>query len=243
MKKKYVKITLFLLLVICALASQFFIQQRYTSLLQGGREYQWPVTLDKPADWIPTDYLHVNFLGNTVKWTGPIMPKEGDTIYITLDVKPTGLLSVKGASYDKPSDGEYIIGRVKKAANGVVEFSIPFDRVQVDLAKVNPEFYHSYRGTLIATLKIKDGRGVVTGVYSKGVSIENAYPASLAEQAKDNGITIEELLKSINAEDSSKPVVDGGEDSQKIPDQGIKGQSKEDYHTGMTSEQATSHAN
>ena len=58
---------------------------------------------------------------------------------------------------------------------------------------MNPQFYKGYKGTLLATLKVKDGHGVVTGVYSKGVSIEIAKPGSIEEQERDSRIPLEEL--------------------------------------------------
>ena len=54
---KYQKWIFFALAAIVALLSQFYIQQRYTTLLQGGAEYQWPVKVNRHIGWVPSDYL------------------------------------------------------------------------------------------------------------------------------------------------------------------------------------------
>ena len=80
-----------------------------------------------------------------------------------------------------------------KFENNAVEFSVPFNRVQLDLSKVDPAFYTKYKGILLATVKLKDGHGVVTGVYSRGVSIDAAKPLSTAQQQKDSLIPLQQI--------------------------------------------------
>lgn len=167
----------FAVVAVGAVFSQFYIQQRYTSMLLGGGEYQWPVQLERSVGWIPSDYLNVKFLGTQALWSGPRPPQTDQRIYVRVKNQSSGILAVQDAVPDRPSEGEYITATVDKYANGIVEFRIPFNRVNADLKKVNPRFYQQpYKGTLLATLKLKDGRGVVTGVYAKGVTIENAQP-------------------------------------------------------------------
>lgn len=191
----YKKIIVFGIIILSTLISQVYVQQRYTHILQGGAEYQWPVMLCKSVEWVPTDYLDVHFLGNIAKWKSNTTPKIGDTVYVTLDVKQNGLVAVKEASYEKPNTDVYIRARITRINQEIVEFEIPFHRVQLDLSKVNPQFYHSYKGVLLATIKISDGYGVVTGIYDKGVAIENANPDSLAEQSKKLAIPTDAVLE------------------------------------------------
>ena len=196
MIKKYWRLGAFVFVVIIAILSQVFVQQRYTLLQAGGIEYQLPVALEKSASWTPVDYLDVKFLGNAAPIVGTRLPNPGEPVYISLDVKSTGMLAVKNASMDRPSTGEYVIARAHRIHNGVVEFDIPFNRVKVDLSKVDKAFYNEYKGTLIATMKLKDGNGVITGIYSKGVPLEVAKPETLEEQAKDTGRKLEDIIKS-----------------------------------------------
>ncbi len=63
----------------------------------------------------------------------------------------------------------------------------------LDLNKVNPDFYTTYKGTLLATLKIKDGHGIVTGVYSRGIPLELATPESEAQQEIDSRTPINQI--------------------------------------------------
>ncbi len=190
---KYKKWLVFALTAILVIVSQFFVQQRYTGLLQVGAEYQWPVTLSRSAGWIPSDYLTVNFLGARTAWVGARPPVVNQEIYVVVEPKPNGILRIVKASPDKPETGDYILARVTKFENNAVEFAVPFNRVQLDLSKVDPAFYTKYKGILLASVKLKNGRGVVTGVYSRGVSIEAAKPLSTAEQEKDSLVPLQQI--------------------------------------------------
>lgn len=183
----------FVIVGILTILSPFFIQQRSTSLRQGGGEYQWPVALSRSASWIPSDYLDVKFLGSQTTWQGDGVPVVDEEVYISVRPKPNGILEVTGASDKKPADGEYILARLTKVEQGNVEFKLLIDRVVLDLTKVNKEFYTTYKGTLLATLKIKDGYGVVTGVYSRGVSIETATPESQEQQELDSRTPLSQI--------------------------------------------------
>lgn len=190
---RYQKWIFFALAAIVAIVSQVYIQQRYTTLLQGGTEYQWPVKVNRHIGWVPSDYLEVEFLGSYANWEGSTTPEVGQEVYVVVSPKATGVLQVTSATDTKPTDDEYIRVNVKKFDRGVVEFSIPFNRVKVDLNKVDSKFYTNYRGTLIGTLKLRDGYGVVTGVYAKGVPLELATPESVVDQEKDSRILLEKI--------------------------------------------------
>lgn len=183
--KKYIKWIVFFLVAIGLIGSQFYVQHRYTSILQTGGEYQWSVSLSRDMSWIPTDYLTVHFLGNIAQWQGVDHPYENEEIYVTFTVAPSGLVQVAGASDQKPEDSNYLIARVSHIDGDTVEFKIPFNRVKVDLSKVNSKLYTNYRVPLIATFKVKDGYGVVTGIYAKGVPLENAIPEGLSTEEMD----------------------------------------------------------
>lgn len=183
----------FVIVGILTILSPFFIQQRSTSLRQGGGEYQWPVALSRSASWIPSDYLDVKFLGSQTTWQGEGVPVVDEEVYILVRPKANGILEVTGASDKKPAGGEYILARLTKVEQGNVEFKLLIDRVVLDLTKVNKEFYTTYKGTLLATLKIKDGYGVVTGVYSRGVSIEMATPESQEQQELDSRTPLSQI--------------------------------------------------
>lgn len=193
LNKAYLKWLFFAVVAVVTLVSPFFIQQRSTTLLQGGGEYQWPVSLSRTASWIPSDYLEVKFLGSRAPWQGGHLPVVNQEVYVWVSAKANGLLEVKGVADTKPTSGDYILARVTKLDGTDVEFQLLFNRVTLDLNKVNPQFYTTYKGTLLATLKIKDGYGIVTGVYSRGVSLEVATPESEAQQELDSRTPIEQI--------------------------------------------------
>lgn len=184
---------LFAITVVAVIISQFYIQQRYTSLLQVGTEYQWPVKVSRSVGWVPSDYLEVQFLGSFAKWGGTVTPEVDQEVYVIVKPRSNGILEVVEATNQEPDGVEFIRAIVKNYDHGIVEFGIPFNRVKVDVNKVNPKFYQQYRGTLIGTLKIKDGYGVVTGIYSKGVPLEIANPESVVDQEKDSNVLLDKI--------------------------------------------------
>lgn len=179
MRKKFLPWILFVIVFVATILSLVYVQQRNTSILQGGSDYQWPVTLERKSRWVASDYLTLNFLGSRTTWTGAKLPADEQIIFVNLGVQPNGIVYVKSATDSKPTEGLYLRARVSKFYEGIVEFKIPYDRFRVDLKKVNPTFYSGkYKGILLATLKIKDGKAIVTGVYSKGIPLEIAVPST-----------------------------------------------------------------
>lgn len=177
MNKRWKSILLFFVFVLATFGGLIYMQQRYTTMLQGGGEYQWPVTLERQINWVPGDNLVVHFLGTRTEWTGEKAAQIGKPIYILLGAEPSGILYVKNASDQKPADGLYLIGNVKNAIGNTVEFTIPYNQVPMNLEKINADFYSGhYKGILLATMKIKEGHAVITGVYKKGVPLEEALP-------------------------------------------------------------------
>lgn len=183
--RKWKRWLIFLLVCIASFASIVVIQQRYTTMLEGGTEYQWAVRLERKTSWVPSDYLSVTFSGTRTTWIGNTPPVIGGVIYVSVGVQPNGMLYIKNASSQKPDNSEYIMANTVAFSNGIIDFSVPFNRVRVNLKSVDPSFYKNYKGVLLATLKIKDGEGVVTGVYAKGVPIEIAKPE---ENPAQNGL-------------------------------------------------------
>ncbi len=185
MSKRWKIILAFLFLVIATFGSIIFMQQRYTTILQGGGEYQWPVTLERQINWAPGDKLMVHFLGTQAMWDGKRQPIVGKPIYVVLGVEPSGIVYIKNATDQKPKGELYIIANVKESVGGTVEFEIPYMQVAMNLDEINAAFYSGqYKGVLLATMKIKDGHAVITGVYTKGVSLEEAIPNLNADMTK-----------------------------------------------------------
>ncbi len=175
MKHKYFPWVMFLFVAVGSFASMFYLQQRYTSMLQAGAEYQMPVRLERAIDWIPSDYLIVKFLGTRTTWTEVGEPEIGQLIYVSIGMQPNGMLYVKQATSKKPTDSDYMMAEVVRYGEGVVDFALPFNRVRLDLTKVDPAYYKpQFKDVLVATVKFSEGRGVVTGIYSKGIPLELA---------------------------------------------------------------------
>ena len=189
---RYRRQIIYVAVVIAVIVVQFFLQQRYTTLLQGGGEYQWFVKLERTAEWIPSDYLQVIFHGARAPWTGERPPQKGQVSFVLLAVQPSGLVRPTAVAPERPVKGDYIEVRISKYEGGIASFDIPFNRVKIDIKKVDPAFYQSYRGTLTATMKLRDGKGVLTGIYSGGVPLATAVPEPEEKQIAQE----EERIKS-----------------------------------------------
>ena len=74
-RHKYFPWIMLLVVTATSFLSMVFLQQRYTTMLQAGAEYQMPVHLERTVDWIPSDYLVVKFLGTRTTW-GDTVPPE-----------------------------------------------------------------------------------------------------------------------------------------------------------------------
>lgn len=177
---------------VCAFLTLFNIQQNYKSVEEMGYVAQWPVKVVREHDWIPSDYLRVDFVAAKAKWDEAKLPKIGDNVYIKIGLQRNDIAYIKGASDKLPVRDKYIMGQVKDIKDGQIEFALPTSRVRVDVDKVNPQFYSpEYKGILLASLKVKEGEFVVETVSSKGISIQTAQPEEGIKIAEDP----EELLK------------------------------------------------
>lgn len=195
----------FVVVAICSFLTLFFIQQRYTSVQESGRNVQWPVKVVRKYDWIPSDYLTVKFIGTKAHLDDQKNPKIGDKIYIKIGIQQNGLAFVKGASVKLPVRDRYILGNVKSVKDQFVEFTIPDSRVRIDVDKVDPKFYDpTYKGILIGSLKTKDGKMVVDGVFSKGVSILNAKPETVKKIEDPKKLLEEKFKKEKDSKDDTK---------------------------------------
>ncbi len=177
--KRSVRWIIFVIVTILSVSLLIFLKNRHDQILYGGMEFQWPVRLKETVSWLPKDYLEVDFLNTQAKWIDSKeveTPRPNETVYISLGVEPSGLLFIKGASSSVPAEGLYMRAKTVVYKDGIVYFSVPFNRVKIDVKKVNPAFYTNYQPELIATLKLREGRGVVTGIYAKGVALTAAEP-------------------------------------------------------------------
>ena len=207
-RHKYFPWIMLLVVTATSFLSMVFLQQRYTTMLQAGAEYQMPVHLERTVDWIPSDYLVVKFLGTRTTWGDTVPPELGQLIYVSIGMQPNGMLYVKSASAHKPHDSEYMIAEVVRFGEGVVDFALPFNRVRLDLSKVDPVYYQpQFKDVLVATVKFSQGKGVVTGIYSKGIPLELAKSG---EQHVDNTkVNPEEVVDTTKRTNKDSVVLQG----------------------------------
>lgn len=186
--RKHGKWGSFFLVAVMVLGGLFYLQLRYTHILQGGADYQWPVHIRREASWLPTDFFVVDFLNTRAQWQGESIPQLDSRIYVALGVEPSGVLFVKGANSEIPPSGDYIEAQVLSYEDGIVSFTIPFNRVQMNVKNVDAQFYQNYEEPLIATLKLKDGKAIVTGIYVKGIPLDMANPEEIKKQTHNEKI-------------------------------------------------------
>ena len=135
-----------------------------------GIQYQWQC---KPymASHFGADYISAYFPENQAKWLDSEAPETGQTIFVRIAKGGEGLLYIKGASLDKPSDSAYMKATAVTYDGDIVRFKVPFNRFYVDtgtmpnLNKITPT------SSVIASIRIKNGEGVIDGIFVDGISL------------------------------------------------------------------------
>ena len=108
-------------------------------------------------------------LGSRGPWQGGRLPVYDQEVYVWVTAKPNGILEVTGVSDKKPTTGDYIFARVTRVDNTDVEFKLLFNRVTLDLNKVNPDFTRPIKELYWLRLKSKTAtvslRAYIRAVY------------------------------------------------------------------------------
>lgn len=135
-----------------------------------GIQYQWKC---KPyiANHLGADYIGAYFPENQAKWLDSEAPESGQTIYIWIAKGGEGFLYIKGAGLDKPTDSAYMKATAVAYDGQVVRFKVPFNRFYVDTGAITNLDKITATSSVIASVRIKNGEGVIEGIFVDGIPL------------------------------------------------------------------------
>ncbi|ERT56504.1 hypothetical protein [Megasphaera vaginalis (ex Srinivasan et al. 2021)] len=181
-----VMLGLCLFVVIVQMGMLFYFSWRYYNISVDGIPYQWRCLPRLETGPFGTDYIHVIFPEDTTAWLDDVPPAEGQTIYVTISRDAAGLMEIQGASASKPSqrNADYMEATAVAFDGSTVQFQVPFDRYRIAADKRDGIYDINASDSVIASIRIKRGKGVVEGVYVNGVPLESCSSGAAVEATR-----------------------------------------------------------
>lgn len=181
----------FLAAVIVQFAVLGYIGWRWYNTSVDGIPYQWRCQPRLAESAFGTDYVRIVFPDNRARWMDDAPPEVQQHVYVHISRDASGLMQISGASAEKPGiGGDYMDADVLSYSDGVVRFSVPFDRYRIDPELTGGLYNLSSTDSVIASIRIKKGRGVIEGVFVNGIPLEEcgddaAVAAARSRQAQE----------------------------------------------------------
>ncbi len=174
-----------LAMVVIQLGAVFYISWRWYNISVDGIPYQWRCQPRLAESAFGTDYVRIVFPDNTAKWLDSTPPKKGSRIYVHISSDISGLMQIHGASAEKPGvGGDYMNAAVLSYENGFVRFSVAFDRYRIAPELTGGIYNLSSTDSVIASIRMKKGQGVIEGVFVNGIPLEECSDDAAVEAAR-----------------------------------------------------------
>lgn len=94
-------------------------------------------------------------------------------------------MKIEGASASKPLiGGDYMEAQVISYDAGTVQFQVPFDRYRIAPDKADGIYNIEPDDSVIASIRMKRGLGVIEGIYVNGISLESSSNGAAMEEAR-----------------------------------------------------------
>ncbi len=172
--KKYAYILLSILIVLQLAVPAYMIAEKH-DILQSGKEFRFRVMPVDPYDAFRGRYVAINF-GQRSQSIENFMPKNGK-IYAIIETGEDGFSTVASGSIQKPTNADYLFAKYQYG-----QIRLPFDRYYMDekLAPKAETTYRAERRDAYVVLKVKNGKGVIEGLYINDERIED-YVKNLKE--------------------------------------------------------------
>ncbi len=181
--------TVFGLMAIAQLAVPFLMIGSREDVLATGVAYKFRCGPVDPYDAFRGRYVALSFPDMQLEnWTGPYFDGS-ETAYALLRVDEEGLAKIADVTLTPPISGDYL--QVKAygggAGNSTLWVTLPFDRYYMDEFQA-PAAKVAYRGQsrteegAHALIRVRDGEGVIAGLYFGDVSIEDYLRQEAAKE-------------------------------------------------------------
>lgn len=176
---KTVQWTVFGATVLAQLAVPFLMIGSREDVLASGVAYKFRCGPVDPYDAFRGRYVALSFPDMQLEnWTGMFFDGT-ETAYALLRVDEEGLAKIADVTLSPPASGDYL--KVKAygggAGNSTLWVTLPFDRYYMDEFQA-PAAEVAYRGQsrteegAHAVIRVREGEGVIAGLYFGEVSIE-----------------------------------------------------------------------
>jgi uncharacterized membrane-anchored protein len=152
---------------------------RYEAILARGKTYKFRARPVDPYDAMRGRYVALGFDDATTVTVRGARYEHGETVYVTLAVKPDGYARFAEASRTPPASGDYVKTTMDwdYAGKNWGRVIVPFDRYYME-ESVAPEAEKAYREhatrkrqDAYATVRVLDGGAVLENVYVEGQPI------------------------------------------------------------------------
>lgn len=149
------------------------------STLKEGVLFRFKTAPVDPYDAFRGRYVALRVEANSVPLSRGVKVENGQAVYAFIGVDKDGFAIVSQISTQKPGKGSYLSAQVRYKTGKYVILDLPIDRYYME-EKAAPraeELYRRYstsdKKDAYVTVKIKDGFGVVEGLYVGGQKIED----------------------------------------------------------------------
>ena len=168
-----VKWIAFFIICLVQLGALFYVSWRWHNIQVDGIPYQWQCIPRLEQTTFGTDYIRVVFPEDTTTWLDETPPVPEKLIYVYISSDERGLMKISGASASKPDVGQdYMKAAVVDFENGTVQFRVGFDRYRIDPAKADGIYDIAGSDSVIASVRMKKGEGVIEGIFINGMPLE-----------------------------------------------------------------------
>ena len=162
-----------------------FFGWRWYNITVDGIPYQWQCVPRLEISWFGTDYIRVVFPEDTTQWLDETPPNVDETVYVHISRDEKGVMKIEGASASKPLiGGDYMEAQVISYDAGTVPFQVPFDRYRIAPDKADGIYNIEPDDSVIASIRMKRGLGVIEGIYVNGISLESSSNGAAMEEAR-----------------------------------------------------------
>lgn len=184
------------ILFLLAAAAQIFllvwVRGEYRTVQAEGLEYTVPVNVNFTTDFYQRNYLSLYVPIDKAQWVSPTAPAVGEEVYVAISNGKNNEIQVLRAQIDQP-EGDYILVRAKGLDGDVLHFDFPVSRLYLDGAQLrrvsvtelservrveNPDTHQietRMKNSLVAILRIKDGRVVIDNLLVNGSPVTLSY--------------------------------------------------------------------
>ncbi len=178
MNKRRVILILFVVVVLVQIGFLFFMIRRRENTLNQGMEFRFKIAPVDPSDPVRGRYIALSVDARRVSVSDPDDYYYNQKVYAILDIDDQGFAKVARLSTERPLYDNFLKTKIGlNYKNGTVFLNLPFTRYYMEEFEA-PHAEKTYREKqrdenvhMYITVRVKNGFGVIEGLYIDGVHI------------------------------------------------------------------------